>query len=124
MSGGGEEARVRGKWGEALVAEDLRQKGWTVAATNFRCRMGELDIVAKKGGYLVFVEVKLRKNARFGAACEAVTASKQRKLRAAAQYYLMSHPTQLQPRFDVAEVYAPQGVHTVKPDIYYIENAF
>ena len=68
MSGGGEEARVRGKWGEALVAEDLRRKGWTVAATNFRCRMGELDIVAKKGGYLAFVEVKLRKNARFGAA--------------------------------------------------------
>lgn len=124
MSGGGEEARVRGKWGEALVAEDLRRKGWIVAATNFRCRMGELDIVAKKGGYLAFVEVKLRKNARFGAACEAVTPSKQRKLRAAAQYYLMSHPTQLQPRFDVAEVYAPQGVHTAKPDIYYIENAF
>lgn len=121
---GGEEARVRGRWGEALVAEDLRRKGWTVAATNFRCRMGELDIVAKKEGYLAFVEVKLRKNARFAAACEAVTASKQRKLRAAAQYYLMSHPTQLQPRFDVAEVYAPQGVHTAKPVIYYIENAF
>lgn len=121
---GGEEARVRGRWGEALVAEDLRRKGWTVAAINFRCRMGELDIVAKKEGYLAFVEVKLRKNARFGAACEAVTPSKQRKLRAAAQYYLMSHPTQLQPRFDVAEVYAPQGVHTAKPVIYYIENAF
>lgn len=124
MSGGGEEARVRGRWGEALVAEDLRQKGWTVVATNFRCRMGELDIVAKKGPYLAFVEVKLRKDDRFGAACEAVTASKQRKLRAAAQYYLLTHPTKLQPRFDVAEVYAPQGVHTESPGIYYIENAF
>lgn len=124
MSGGGEAARALGKWGEELVAEDLRQKGWIITATNFRCRMGELDIVAKNGRYLAFVEVKLRKNDRFGAACEAVGPSKQRKLRAAAQYYLLSHPTGLQPRFDVAEVYAPQGVHTAKPDIYYIENAF
>lgn len=121
---GGKEARARGQWGEALVVEDLRQKGWTIAATNFRCRMGELDIVAEKGRYLAFVEVKLRKNAQFGAACEAVTASKQRKLLAAAQYYLMCHPTKLQPRFDVAEVYAPQGVQTENPCISYIENAF
>lgn len=123
MSGGGE-ARIRGQWGEELVAEDLRRKGWTVAARNFYCRMGELDIVAKNERYLIFVEVKLRKNARFGAACEAVTPLKQRKLMAAAQYYLMSHPTKLQPRFDVAEVYAPQGVHTERPSISYIENAF
>lgn len=121
---GGEESRVRGQWGEALVAEDLRQKGWTVVATNFRCRMGELDVVVKNERYLVFVEVKLRKNTRFGAACEAVTPSKQRKLTAAAQFYLLGHPTNLQPRFDVAEVYAPQGVHTAKPIISYIENAF
>lgn len=123
MSGRGE-AHVRGRWGEALVAEDLRRKGWTVVATNFRCRLGELDVVAKNKQYLIFMEVKLRKNAQYGAACEAVTPSKQRKLTAAAQYYLMCYPTELQPRFDVAEVYAPQGVHTEKPDIYYIENAF
>ena len=106
------------------MAEKLRREGWTVVAHNFRCRMGELDLVAENGAFLAFVEVKLRKNDRFGMACEAVTISKQRKLRAAAQYYLMSHPTKLQPRFDVAEVYAPQGVRTEKPDIYYIENAF
>ncbi len=120
----GEEARQLGQWGESLVAEDLRKKGWTVVARNFRCRMGELDIVVKNEQYLAFVEVKLRKNARFGAACEAVTLAKQRKLRAAAEYYLIGHPTKLQPRFDVAEVYASQGVYTDKPDIYYIENAF
>lgn len=121
---GGEEVRQLGRWGEKLVAEDLQRKGWTIAATNFRCRLGELDIVTENERYLVFVEVKLRKNARFGAACEAVTPSKQRKLLAAAQYYLISHPTKLQPRFDVAEVYAPQGVHTECPSINYIENAF
>lgn len=123
MSGGGE-ARTLGQWGEDLVAEDLRRKGWIIAARNFRCRMGEIDIVAKNARYLAFVEVKLRKNDRFGAACEAVTPSKQRKLYAAAQYYLMKRPTRLQPRFDVAEVYAPRGVHTETPDINYIENAF
>ena len=123
MSGGGE-ARRLGLWGEGVVAEDLRRRGWTVVARNFRCRMGELDIIAKNERYLIFVEVKLRKNDRFGAACEAVTPSKQRKLRSAAQFYLMGHPTALQPRFDVAEVYAPQGAQTAQPDIYYIENAF
>lgn len=123
VSGGGE-ARALGQWGETLVAEDLRRKGWTVTARNFRCRMGELDIVANNGQFLVFVEVKLRKDARFGLAREAVTLTKQRKLRAAAEFYLISHPTRLQPRFDVAEVYAPQGVHTKDPRISYIENAF
>lgn len=123
MSGGGD-ARLLGQWGEEWVAEKLRQDGWTIAARNFRCRLGELDIVAENSTYLAFVEVKLRKDDRFGSACEAVTPSKQRKLRTAAQYYLMSHPTKLQPRFDVAEVYAPQGVRTETPTIYYIENAF
>ncbi len=123
VSGGGE-ARRLGQWGEAVVVEDLERKGWTVTARNFRCRMGEVDIIAKNERYLIFVEVKLRKNGRFGAACEAVTPAKQRKLRISAQLYLMSHPTALQPRFDVAEVYAPQGMCTEKPDIYYIENAF
>lgn len=123
VSGGGQ-ARLLGQWGEEQVAEKLRREGWTIAARNFRCRMGELDIVAKNGQYLAFVEVKLRKNNQFGSACEAVTPAKQRRLRATAQFYLMSHPTRLQPRFDVAEVYAPRGVHTEAPDIYYIENAF
>lgn len=121
---GGEEARRLGRWGEDLVAEDLRRRGWRIVGANFRCRMGEVDIIAENGRYLAFVEVKLRKNGRFGAACEAVTPAKQRKLRLAAQFYLMGHPTALQPRFDVAEVYAPQGVQTRKPDIHYIENAF
>lgn len=123
MSGGGN-ARVLGQWGEEQVAEKLRREGWTITARNFRCRMGELDLVAENGTFLAFVEVKLRKDDRFGSACEAVTASKQRKLRAAALYYLMRRPTKLQPRFDVAEVYAPQGVRTETPAIYYIENAF
>ena len=121
---GGAGARTLGQWGEEQVAEKLRREGWTIAARNFCCRMGELDIVAENGTFLIFVEVKLRKDDRFGSACEAVTPAKQRKLQTTAQLYLIDHPTTLQPRFDVAEVYAPQGVRTQAPDIYYIENAF
>lgn len=121
---GGNRARQLGQWGEEQVAEKLRREGWSVLARNFRCRMGEIDIVAEDGTFLAFVEVKLRKDDRFGSACEAVTPAKQRKLRTAAQFYLMGHPTTLQPRFDVAEVYAPRGIHTEAPDIYYMENAF
>lgn len=123
MRGGGA-ARTLGQWGEDQAAEWLRQRGWRIVARNFRCRMGEVDIIAEDGRYLAFVEIKLRKDGQYGAACEAVTLSKQRKLRTTAEYYLMCRPTDLQPRFDVAEVYAPQGTRTERPDIYYIENAF
>ena len=121
---GGANARLLGQWGEEQVAEKLRREGWSITVRNFRCRIGEIDIIAENGKYLAFVEDKLRKDGRYGAACEAVTLSKQRKLRTTAEYYLMYHPTRLQPRFDVAEVYAPQGVRTDRPDIYYIESAF
>ena len=70
------------------------------------------------------MEVKLRKNTRFAQAREAVDARKQEKLRVTAQYYLAKNPTDLQPRFDVAEVYAPEGTATRAPEIIYIENAF
>ena len=120
----GAENRLTGQWGEAVVAEDLRKKGWVIEAAGFRCRMGEIDLVARKGGFLAFVEVKLRKSDRYGTAAEAVNFRKQERLRAAAQLYLARYPTQLQPRFDVAEVYAPQGSETKKPRISYIENAF
>lgn len=121
---GGAEARLLGRWGERAVAEDLRRKGWRIVDVNYRCRMGELDLVAEDGRYIVFVEVKLRRDARFAPARAAVTAAKRDRLRAAAQLYLQEHPTKLQPRFDVAEVYAPQGTQTGRPSISYIENAF
>lgn len=121
---GGLEARLLGKWGEQLVAEDLRKKGWRIVEVNHRCRHGEVDIIAANLRYLAFVEVKLRRSDRFGQPREFVTEEKQRKLRATAELYLMNHPTDLQPRFDVAEVYAPQGMNTPRPHITYLENAF
>lgn len=120
----GMQNRLLGKWGEALVAEDLRKRGWSILAAGYRCRMGEIDLIASDGKFLTFTEVKLRKSAAYGTAAEAVDVRKRERLRATAQLYLARHPSELQPRFDVAEVYAPQGAETLSPRIHYIENAF
>lgn len=120
----GMQNRLLGKWGEALVAEDLRRRGWNILAAGYRCRMGEIDLIASDGKFLTFTEVKLRKSAAYGTAAEAVDVRKRERLRATAQLYLARHPSELQPRFDVAEVYAPQGAETLSPRIHYIENAF
>ena len=112
----------RGAWGEELAAQFLMRKGYKILARNFRIRQGELDIVASKGKYLAFVEVKTRKNDRFGAACEFITPAKQRRLILAAEYWCMLHPTDLQPRFDAVEVYGEEGC--AQPRINHLENIF
>ncbi|MCI8868940.1 MAG: YraN family protein [Lawsonibacter sp.] len=122
MSGG--DRQLLGRWGEAAVAEFLRGRGFVLEAAGWRCRFGELDLVAGDGRFLAFVEVKLRRDSRFAQAREFVDGRKQHRLRLAAQLYLAQHPTALQPRFDVAEVYAPQGTATKNPEIRYWENAF
>ena len=113
-----------GAWGEALAAEYLRKKRYSILATNFRTRMGEIDLIASNRRYLVFVEVKLRKNADFAMAREFVDARKQSKIRDTAQWYLATHPTDLQPRFDVIEIYAPEGMETHHPELNHLEDAF
>ena len=121
---GGAQARALGRWGEELVARHLAARGWRILAANYRCRFGEIDLIVQDGGYLAFVEVKLRKDSRFGLPLEAVTQRKQERLRATAQLYLAEHPNPRQPRFDVAEVLAPRGMATRRPRIQYIEDAF
>ena len=113
-----------GLWGEDRAAELLVSKDYEIAARRYRVREGEIDLVAAGHGYLCFVEVKLRKDETMGQAREYVTLSKQKKVRTAAMRYLMAHPTELQPRFDVVEVYAPQGTKTIDPIIRHWENAF
>lgn len=120
----GKDRILLGRWGESIVAQDLRRKGCRILAANWRCRMGEIDLIAADKTYLRFVEVKLRKDDSFAQAKEFVDRRKQEKLRVTAQLYLTRHPTSLQPRFDVAEVYAPQGINTMDPRIIYTENAF
>lgn len=117
-------ANLLGAWGEERAAEYLRRKGYALVTANYRCRFGEIDLIVRDRRFLVFVEVKLRKNAAFAQAREFVDFRKQQRLRATASTYLARYPTQLQPRFDVIEVYAPQGMETKKPAIYHWEDAF
>ena len=101
--------RELGRFGEERAARYLRLRGYRIVETNYTCRAGEIDLIACRGRYIVFVEVKLRKNAVFAEAREFVTRSKQKRIILAAKYWLSRHPTELQPRFDVVEVYAPDG---------------
>ena len=117
-------SNLLGAWGEALAAEYLRKKRYQMVAAGFHSRFGEIDLIVKDRKYLVFVEVKLRKNADFAKAMEYVDRRKQDKIRMTASIYLSQNPTALQPRFDVIEIYAPEGTATVKPEIYHMEDAF
>jgi len=118
------EKKERGDWGEERAALYLRLHGYRVVERNFRCRQGEIDVIARKGGFIVFVEVKLRKNADFGEAREFVTYRKQQRVIRAAELWLVKNGCELQPRFDVIEIYAPKGTDTVFPTIRHLEDAF
>jgi len=121
---GGENARLLGRWGEEKTAEELRRRGWRILAAGYRCRFGEIDLIAEHDKYISFIEVKLRKSAAFAPARAFVDRRKQEKLHITAELYLAQHPTERQPRFDVAEVYAPMGTATECPRITLLENAF
>lgn len=118
------ERRELGAWGEERAAKYLRSKGYTILERNFRCRAGEIDIIARRGGIITFVEVKLRRDAEFAEAREFVTPAKQRRVILTAEYWLVSHRRELQPRFDVIEIYAPYGERTLFPKINHLEDAF
>lgn len=115
---------ITGAWGEALAASFLQKKRFQLVAAGFRCRYGEIDLIVSNKKYLVFVEVKLRKNDTFAQAREFVDVYKQNRIRTTAEYYLSLNPTQLQPRFDVIEIYAPDGTATAHPMIHHLEDAF
>jgi len=76
---------------EKLAGAYLMQQGYEIVAYNFRCRMGEIDIVAKDGAYLVFVEVKYRSSEKNGSPLEAVDIRKQRIISKVASYYCLTH---------------------------------
>lgn len=113
-----------GAWGEAKAAEFLRKKRYSILAQGFRSRFGEIDLIAQNRRFLVFVEVKLRKNADFARAMEYVDHRKRERIKTTAAVYLSMHPTALQPRFDVIEIYAPEGTATVRPEINHLKDAF
>ena len=113
--------RELGRLGEALVAEELRRRGYQVIGSQYRCRFGEIDLIARKREILCFVEVKTRTNLSVGLPREYVDRRKQERIRATAALYLSEKELDCPVRFDVAEVYMDGGK---KPRIEYLENAF
>lgn len=113
--------REGGALGEVSAARFLREKGYDIVTANYHCRLGEIDIIAENAKYLCFVEVKTRGERSFFAPADAVDYGKRQKIIATAKFYLSSHPTKKQPRFDVAEVYTKQGK---VQKIRLIKNAF
>lgn len=111
----------KGAYGEREAAKYLKKKGYKIVSANFHSRFGEIDIIAEKDGYIVFAEVKTRGENALYSPAEAVTFSKMQKIVKTALYYLTVNPSDLQPRFDVIEVYTENG--RVK-EINHIENAF
>ena len=107
-----------------MAADYLRKKRYTIVAAGFRTRVGEIDLIARDRKHLVFLEVKLRKSDRFAQAMEFVDVHKQNRIRSTAAIYLSQNPTELPCRFDVIEIYAPEGIATKKPVINHLEDAF
>ena len=110
-----------GKKSERLAAEYLKLNGYRIIETNYRCPVGEIDIIAREKGTLVFVEVKARRSSRFGSPKCAVTPAKQRKISMAALDYLKrSNLGDTRARFDVVAIDTTAG----QTDIEVVKNAF
>ena len=120
--GPGLNTKLKGAMGEAAAAEFLRKKNYRVLSMNYRTRYGEIDIIATCIGQLAFVEVKLRRSRNFAEAFEYVDKRKQTKIRLTAELWLSENETNLQPRFDVIEVYL--GYNGQIGQINHIINAF
>ena len=91
----------RGEPAESLAAAFLEREGLRILERNYRCRMGEIDLVAQSGDTTVFVEVRARSSEAFGGAAGSITAAKRRRLVAAARHYLARQRSERACRFDV-----------------------
>jgi len=101
-----------GKSGEKKAASFLKKKGFKILEMNYRCRFGEIDIVAKDGDTVVFVEVKTRSTAQFGMGYESVNSRKQEKLTASAQHYI-AEKGESPARFDVVSIDGQELTHII-----------
>lgn len=111
-----------GKLGEDLAAEKLVQRGYSLMARNYRCASGEIDLIARQGDRLVFVEVRTRRGATFGSPEASITARKQAHLIAAAQHYLQANELSNENwRIDVVAVELAKDGKLLRVDV--IENA-
>lgn len=113
------EKRRLGFFGERKAAKYLKKNGYKILARNFKCKLGEVDVIASRGDVVAFVEVKTRSDDSFGAPNEAVDRERQRRYKNTARFYFYSSGLNIDDfvvRFDVVEV--------TKDGINHIENAF
>lgn len=111
---------VRGKTGEELVKDYLISKGYNILETNYRNKIGEIDIIANDRGILVFIEVKTRTSINYGYAFEAVDLRKQRKIIKTSMVYIKYKALKdVQLRYDIIEVYMQKDIK-----INHLDNAF
>ena len=109
----------KGRLGEEIALKYIISKGGTIVEKNYRTKMGEIDLIARMNGDLVFVEVKSRSNINYGYPCEAVNYKKKRKITNVAKYYILDNSLEdISVRFDVIEIYLTDK------KINHIVNAF
>lgn len=111
--------RIKGDDKERLAEDYLAAKGFRLIERNFLCKSGEIDLIMQDQDYLVFIEVRYRENQAFGGALASITVGKQKKLRRAAEYYLIKNFGNTPPacRFDVVGI---EG----QDEIMWVKNAF
>ena len=112
-----------GDYGEAIAQRYLRRRFYRIVETNYKTKHGEIDIIATKGRYIIFVEVKSRKEEHtetYGRPAVAVNYRKREHIRYALKNYLLRNNTKLIPRIDIIEVYLSEKGHRVE----HIKNAF
>lgn len=117
------EKRITGDIGEEYTCLYLKKNGYKILSRNFTTKFGELDIVASNNTYVVFVEVKTRQKNPIARPCLSVNKSKQIKIMRCAYLYLKANRLNLQPRFDIAEVYLKSSSSELH-HINYIKSAF
>ena len=111
-----------GKRGEIVAAEYLCQEGYRILERNYRCKIGEIDVVAEKNGRILFIEIKTRRSDHYGLAQEAVHLIKQKKILRTAEWYLKEH--KMADRPVGFEVIAVQWHDDRVPEVRCIPNAF
>lgn len=110
-----------GSWGERTAEAYLKKQGYELLERNYRCRIGELDLVMKEGDTIVFVEVKTRMSLAYGLPSESITKTKQQHIRRTAQQYVSSQRLEgWDLRLDVVEILRTEG----KTYIHHITDAF
>lgn len=112
--------KLLGNAGEQMAVEYLASKGYRVLITNYRSKIGEIDVIAEKGSVLAFIEVKTRASLRYGRPSEAVDYRKQQRIIRTALLYVQKYSIDKAVRFDVLEIVC-QGD---KSSINHIQNAF